>query len=189
MNFIRRFINQNRRGIIMAIAVIAFIFIVIPTLNEIAKQREENERKIANETKVELTEDEKNLPTESLLGISSVSVQKTKQNVKLIEEFVEKCNNKDITGAYNMLTNECKEALFQNEEDFKIGYYNLVFSEKRIIDMKQFLSKNNRYTYEVKFYENILSKGKSTGADFYQDYITIDENSSTRKNKFKKFYL
>ena len=183
MNKIRSFINQNRRGIILAIAIIVFIFIVIPGANNVVKKQEE--RKIeAEQNAPKLTEDEKKLPTESILdGEESVSLTKTKQNVKIIEDFIEKCNNHDIEGAYNMLTDDCKELLFTNVESFEQSYYKLIFSTKRIGDMQNYISRNNRVTYLVTFHEDVLSSGKTEDTHYYQDYITIDNNSDARKIK------
>lgn len=181
MNLIIRFINQNRRGIIIAIAVIAFVFIVIPTLNKIEgeRQKEQYEKEQAN--KVVLTEEEQNLPTQSEIGAGKVSIQKTKQNISIIEEFVEKCNNKDIEGAYNMLTDDCKQTLYKTKEAFERDYYKTIFSTRRLTDMENFISVDNRYTYYVKFYDDILSTGKIQKANYYNDYITIDENSKNGK--------
>ena len=80
MNFIIRFINQNRRGIILVIAIIAFIFIIIPTMNTIEGQRQKRAYEIEEANRVVLTEEEQNLPTKSIIGGGSVSLQKTKEN-------------------------------------------------------------------------------------------------------------
>ena len=181
MNFIRRFINQNRRGIIIVVAIIAFVFIIIPVANDIEGERQKRQYEKEKANKVELTEDEQNLPTKSIIGASSVSLQKTKANVKLIEQFVEKCNNKDVAGAYNMLTDECKKTLFQTVEDFERSYYKMIFSTRKLVDMENFICVNNRYTYYAKFYDDILATGNLKKANYYNDYITIDDNSQNGK--------
>lgn len=180
MNMIRSFIEQNRRGIILGIAIIVFIFVIIPGINKTVKNQEQKQiEKEQNAPK--LTEDEKNLPTESILyGENTVSLNTTKQNVKIIEQFIEKCNNHDIEGAYNMLTDDCKETLFTSVEGFEQSYYKLIFSEKRIGDMKNYISRNKRTTYLVTFYEDVLSSGKTENTHYYQDYITVDNNSTSR---------
>ena len=181
MNLIRRFINQNRRSIILAIAIIAFIFIIIPALNTIEGERQKRAYEIEKANRVELTEEEENLPTKSIIGAGNVSLKKTKVNVSLIENFVEKCNNKDVEGAYNMLTDECKQTLFQTVEDFEKSYYKLIFKTRKLVDMENFISANNRHTYYVKFYDDILSTGNISEANYYNDYVTIDENSENGK--------
>ncbi len=186
MGNIFRFWNQNRRGIISFIVIIVFVIVFIQILNQIAKQRNEREKAL-NRNTIVLSENEQKLPTQSSIGGGSVSISETKTNVNLIEEFIEYCNNGNITEAYNMLTNECKETLFPSESDFKNGYYTLIFTQKRLDDIKQFMSANNRYTYEVTLYEDILSNGKATGGTTYKDNITIDQNSENGKLNINSF--
>ena len=79
-----------------------------------------------------------------------------------------------------MLTDECKNVLFSSKlENFKKGYYDIIFSSKRTGDIENFISGSNRYTYRVKFYSDLLSTGSVQNVNSYQDYITIDENSTT----------
>ena len=115
-----RYWNQNRKRIITGIVAIIALILIIQILERIAKT--ENERRL-NEASIELTEEERNLPTESIIGGTGTSLQKAKTNVSLIESFVEKCNKGDVTGAYNMLTDDCKQASYQTEQNFKDGYY------------------------------------------------------------------
>lgn len=177
MNNIIRFWNQNRRGIIAGIAAIVLLIVIIQVLNQMAKMQKEER----NNNRVELTEEEKKLPTESIIGQDKVSIEVTKSNVEIIEEFIEKCNNNNIEGAYSMLTDECKEALFTTKENFKKGYYDIIFKNKRIANIEYLTSSNKRYTYQVKFYEDMLSTGNAESANSYQDYITIDENVANGK--------
>ena len=173
MNKLIRYWNQNRVKIILVVAVIAFLIIVIQLLNQVA--RENNK---ANNTKKENVVE--GLPTESIIGGQTVSTEKTEVNVNEIESFIKKCNSGDIEGAYNMLTDECKNVLFSSKlENFKKGYYDIIFSSKRTGDIENFISGGNRYTYRVKFYNDLLSTGSVQNVNSYQDYITIDENSTT----------
>ena len=175
MNNIIRFWNQNRRGIIAGIAAIVLLIVIIQALNQITK----NQLKQNNiET---LTEEEKKLPTKSIIGENSTSVEKTKDNVNIINEFVQKCNDGNLTAAYEMLTDDCKEVLFKTEENFKKGYIDIIFSTKRLINIENFISEDKRYTYKVGFYDDILSTGNAQNFESYQDYITIDENSKNGK--------
>ena len=177
MNNIIRFWNQNRKGIIAGIAAIVFLIVIIQVLNEMARQRNQAQ----NENVIQLTEEEKKLPTESIIGGEKVSIEQTKDNVEIIEEFIEKCNNGDISGAYAMLTEGCKKQLFSTEENFKKGYYDIIFSSKRLTNIENFISNSNRYTYRVNFYDDILSTGNAENSTSYQDYITVDENLENGK--------
>ena len=176
MNNIIRFWNQNRKSIVIGVTAFALLIIIIQLLNQMAKQQNTKGNTIINELQTD-----KNLPTESIIGGKSTSTETTKENVALIEEFIEKCNNGDVSGAYLMLSDDCKEVLFEKEENFKKGYYDIIFKEKRISNIENFLSKDNRYTYKVEFHSDILSSGNSEDTTSYQDYITIDENLQNGK--------
>ncbi len=182
MNNIIRFWNQNRKSIIAAGIAIVLLIIIIQVLNQIAKNA--NNKKNTN---TQISEEDRKLPTQSIIGGDSISTQTTKENVEIIENFIEKCNSGDIAGAYQMLTQDCKETLFSTEESFKKGYVDTIFQIKRISKIEQFLSQNKRYTYKVSFYNDILATGNTENVNTYQDYMTIDENSSNGKLNIHNF--
>ena len=182
MNYIIRFWNQNRKGIIAAAVAIVLLIIVVQVLNQMAKNANDK-----NNTNTQLSEEEQKLPTQSLIGSGNISTQETKNNTEMIETFIQKCNEKDIKSAYAMLTQDCKDTLFSTEESFQKGYVDIIFKTKRISNIELFLSKNNRVTYQVKFYDDMLASGNSTTSDSYQDYITIDEKSSSGKLNINSF--
>lgn len=181
MNQIIRFWNQNRKGIIIGIIAVVLIIVIIQVLNGIAKQQNEERN---NKPKVK---QEENLPTKSIIGSGSVNAEKTKTNVEIIEQFIEECNMGNISNAYAMLTNECKEVLFKTEENFKNGYYNIIFKSKKLSTIENFISANSRYTYQVKFYNDILSSGNAQDTGAFQDYITIDEKATDGKLNINSF--
>lgn len=178
MNNMIRFWNQNRKGIIAGIVAIVLLILFIQILNEIAKQQKEER----NNNKIVLTEEEKKLPTESIIGDKKVSIEETKTNVKIIENFVDKCNNGQVYDAYELLTDGCKKALFSSEESFKRGYIDTIFKNKKIINIENYISRDNRYTYKVNFYNDVLSSGNIDDMGGYQDYITIDTNGKLNIN-------
>lgn len=178
MNNIMRFWNQNRKGIIAGIIAIVLIIAIIQGLNQMAKQQNQKRRE---NTQIE-EEQEENLPTESIIGGGSVSKEVAKESVTTIEKFVQECNQGNISNAYAMLTDDCKEALFKTEENFKRGYYDIIFKKKRMSDIESFMNSGKRHTYQVKFYEDVLSSGNAKDPESYQDYITIDENGKLSIN-------
>lgn len=181
MNNMIRFWNQNRKGIIAGMIAIVLVVVIIQSLNQIAK--ENNKQKSENKQ----VEQEEELPTQSIIGADSVSKEVAKESVTLIEQFIQECNQGNIANAYAMLTDECKEALFKTEDNFKSGYYDIIFKSKRLSDIESFMSERNRHTYQVKLYDDILSSGNTKTPDFYQDYITIDENSKNGKLNINSF--
>lgn len=181
MNNIIRFWNQNRKGIIAGIIAIVLIVAIIQGLNQMAKETREQKNELPP------IEKEEELPTQSIIGGGNVSKEIAKGNVALIEEFVQACNNGEISKAYEMLTDECKEVLFKTEDNFKRGYYDIIFKNKRISDIESFLDGGRRYTYQVKLYDDVLASGNAKNPDAYQDYITIDENAKNGKLNINSF--
>lgn len=183
MNMIIRYWNQNRKVIIIGIIAIVLIITTIQVLNQMAR----NSIKQKNANRVVLTEEEKKLPTQSIIGGESTTVETAKENTQIINDFVQKCNNGEIAEAYKMLTDECKEIVFPTEESFRTGYINLIFKEKKNCDAQNFLGDVNRQTYLVKFANDVLASGNINDLQTYQDYITIDKNAKNGKLNINGF--
>ncbi len=174
MNKIIRYFNQNRRQIILGIAILVSIIVIIQILNQIAKVQMEEKNKLVQEN----TEDLSQLPTQSIITGEIVNKENTESNVELIQNFIIYCNEKKTREAYDMLTEECKKALFTTEEEFIKGYYNIIFTQKKLYGIENFRNLSGYYTYEVKFYNDALATGKIQDSDIYQDYITIDKKQA-----------
>ena len=181
MNNIIRFWNQNRKGIIAGIVVIVLLIIFTRLLNQMAKN------KLEEQSNIKIAEEKEDLPTKSIIGGETLGEEVTKSNVEIIESFIEKCNSGDVTGAYQMLTDECKKSVFTTEENFKNGYYNIIFKNKKVANIENFTSGKKRYTYRVTLNEDILSTGNIKKSSNYQDYITVDENSENGKLNINSF--
>lgn len=181
MNRLFRFWNQNRYALIIGIVAIALLIIFIHILNGIIHDE------LNNTNEVELTQAEKELPTSSVIGGESVSIETSKINVDIINSFVDKCNSGDVSGAYAMITDECKEALYPTEDMFKSGYYSRIFTTKRVAELQNFLSRDRRYTYVVTYNEDLLSTGSVQNDSAYQDYITTYEGVNENKISISSF--
>lgn len=172
MNNIIRFWNQNRKGIIVGIIAIVLLIVIIQVMNQAAK--EQKQKKNINTTIDETVED---LPNKSIITGETVKEETTKTNVSLIENFLEQCNKQDIEAAYELLTDECKEVLFNTKEDFVNNYYNIIFTETRTINIENYKNSSKTNTYKITFYEDALETGNASGTNTYQDYITVDKES------------
>ena len=181
MNNIIRLWNQNRKGIIAGIVVIVLLIIFTRLLNQMAKN------KLEEQSNIKIAEEKEDLPTKSIIGGETLGEEVTKSNVEIIESFIEKCNSGDVTGAYQMLTDECKKSVFTTEENFKNGYYNIIFKNKKVANIENFTSGKKRYTYRVTLNEDILSTGNIKKSSNYQDYITVYENSENGKLNINSF--
>lgn len=182
MNNMIRFWNQNRKGIIASVIVIVFLIVIVQILNEITKkQMNEKQEKTEN-----LRIEEMNLPSRSIITGEKVSIEATKTNTSLIKEFVNMCNNKEIDNAYELLTDDCKEANFPTKQLFIENYYNLIFLNKQNFDIENYYNDSEIYTYKIKYYVDSLSTGNISN-NSYTDYITVNEMSNKGKLNISNF--
>lgn len=167
MNRFIRYWNQNRKKIIMTIAIIAFIFLLIRALNYIAKiSKEEDESiKVVDTSK----------PIQSVITGEEVSEEITDKNLQIVQQFIDACNERKYEIAYALLTEECKENVYNNDINLFIkNYCEDIFQTKKTYEIDLWLNSGKIYTYKVKYYEdNLLATGGSQMNKNTEDYITI----------------
>jgi len=114
----------------------------------------------------------------SAITDTKVDNEKLNDDVTVINEFIENCNERNIEKAYSLLSNECKEEMYPTK-DFYENYYMMVFNNNKLeYSVENWIQD----TYEVKFIEDMLATGKINDEN-KQDYITIvEENDSFKIN-------
>ena len=130
MNRFIRYFNQNRKGIITSIAVIAFFIIFITLLNRLW---------IGNEGK-KYQNDVTDEPIKSVITGEKVSERTNEVNTQIIKKFVEYCNNGDYGRAYDLLTDECKDEYNNDKNIFLKKYIASVFSNKKTYEIELWLT-------------------------------------------------
>lgn len=175
MNRIIRYWNQNRKKIIITIAIIAFIFLLIQALNYLAKNNQENEK---NETVIT-----SNKPTQSVITGEKISEKVTDSNTSIIQSFIDLCNNQKHQEALELLTDDCKEVIFNNDVNLFINnYWKNIFQTKKTYEIELWLRENYTYMYKVKYYEdNLLATGGSQISNNTEDYITVITKNDEEK--------
>lgn len=167
---IKEFFNKNGKLVLRVIAIIFSILFIIKSLNfyyENTGKRESEE--IANnirqgETKI----------TQEDYTTKSNSVEIT------MASFVNYCNSKELVNAYEMLTDECKKAMFPTIEDFERIYINNIYNVKRNYDLARWSTEGNKITYLVTLYEDMLTTGGNSKST--QEYCTfIKQDDETYK--------
>lgn len=178
MNLIRYY-NQNRKKIWGIIIITFFAFIFLYLLNDIYNQGKENRQpKAENEININ-TNTTKLTENRSVVTGESISDKNLETATTAIDQFISYCNNKELEKAYNMLSEDCKNKMYETQEEFEEAYYNNVFEGKNKTCTVENWHQN---TYQVKILDNMLATGKSTG-NTKQDYITIvEENKETKLN-------
>lgn len=176
--------HNNKTKIWLILGIIIFVYVIIRMFN--AQIKKENEEKINNGTN-------QNLQVTTYLPSSQTSVMTnsstTKENVKkdteIIKNFIDFCNDNNIEEAYNLLSQQCKDELYKNINDFYTKYYKNIFNEKRSYDIENWASSKN-ITYKVKYLNDIMSSG-TVNDEYIEEYITVVTENNEKKLNINQF--
>lgn len=180
---LKRFYDQNRKGIWMAIIIIASLFILLQVVNYFEKIN--NEKELNNNTNGDVNAISNNINTNVNLKSSTSAItgeNVSKENLdsatKTIEKFINFCNEKKIEEAYNMLTEDCKREMYTSVNMFEQAYYNDVFNgEEKSCNIENWTGN----IYKVNIVEDMLSTGKSNNGYTKQDYMTVKKEDNGYK--------
>lgn len=176
--------HNNKTKIWLILGIIIFVYVIIRMFN--AQIKKENEEKINNGTN-------QNFQVTTYLPSSQTSVMTnsstTKENVKkdteIIKNFIDFCNDNNIEEAYNLLSQQCKDELYKNINDFYNKYYKNIFNEKRSYDIENWASSKN-ITYKVKYLNDIMSSG-TVNDEYIEEYITVVTENNEKKLNINQF--
>lgn len=176
--------HNNKTKIWLILGIIIFVYVIIRMFN--AQIKKENEEKINNATN-------QNFQVTTYLPSSQTSVMTnsstTKENVKkdteIIKNFIDFCNDNNIEEAYNLLSQQCKDELYKNINDFYNKYYKNIFNEKRSYDIENWASSKN-ITYKVKYLNDIMSSG-TVNDEYIEEYITVVTENNEKKLNVNQF--
>ena len=98
-----------------------------------------------------------------------------------IKTFVDYCNNKEYQKAYDMISDECKDAIYPVIGDFK-EYVDKRFQVKRIYSIQNFSNISKQYIYDVNFMSDFMATG-STGTNYgyVQEKFVFTEDDNSLK--------
>ena len=181
MHKIMRFIRQQRKMIIIAILVIIFIIAIISLLNYMAR----NNIKIADSTSNIYNTSNGTIKTDtSAVSGGQISETHLREVGNIIDKFVKFCNEQNVEKAYEIISNDCKEELYPNIDEFKNYYYEKVFNGKnRLYTIQNWIDD----TYMVRFTDDLLASGEAISTSSYLDYITIVDENGQKKININKF--
>lgn len=160
---------------ILVILAIALIIIVVNIALVITMKYSDNEDDGETGTTYSVTEminDSFNsVSMESDSALSGEELTSYQINMAtVIEEFTEYCNSNNVEAAYNMLTDDCKNAVYSSLESFTNNYYNYIFNGSvRRVSVENWT--NN--IYKVEYTEDFLATGVYSDDNIIQDYITV----------------
>lgn len=148
-------------------------------LNYFAKQK--------NQTEAEQNQNDNSIISERQKQYEAVSGEKKSDNTynrqtNIIEQFLNKCNDNDIEGAYDLLSDDCKKTLYPSINDFIDGYYSKNFGEKKSYSYQAWSGD----TYKIELRQDILSTGMYSDSAYVEDYYTLNGNQLNINGYVKK---
>lgn len=181
-----RYFNQNRTKILLIVFIIVFLIIFVRVLNNIIKRNLQEENN--NISNIQIDKDT-SIPDEVIISGEEISEEKAIEDKQIIESFVQACNNKDYSKAYNMLTDDCKNIVFNGTMDsFVRNYCDLIFKTSKTYKLEGWLNKTDGMTYKMTYLEdNILATGGISDGLNYTDYITITKENGENKLSIYSF--
>lgn len=164
METIRRKIKifwlEHSDPIIFFGGIIIGVIIITQILNRLAIEKKENE---VNSNNV-------NENTVTQTYIYSTEDKKTIQN------FINYCKENKTEEAYELLSYNCKNELYQTYETFIREYYNKLFTESIMPEIRY---DEEKQIFKITFYSDIIETGGFTNST--TDYYKIEQNIPENK--------
>ena len=180
MGNLRRYYYANKTKIWRGILIVAFVLVLIQVLNYFQGRKSNKTNNVSNTNMINTITNNTSLTTDkSALGTGIINETQLKNDITIIDEFLNLCNNKKFEDAYKLVSTDCKNNLFTTYEIFKKTYCDKIFNT-----YKTYTTENwNGNTYKVRITEDPLATGKTSSDMSIQDYMTIvDENNEKKLN-------
>lgn len=173
LNKYTRSLYQNINRKIYIIAFASALILVIWTLISSLFGKNKEETNVTKNTSLYK-------PAETVISGKDITESAYEEDKNLINTFIDYCNNGNVEEAYNLLSSDCKEALYNTKEDFINYYYNEVFATKREYNLQSWISNGNYHTYRVRMIDDIMSTGDYENSSNFQDYMTIMKDGNNK---------
>lgn len=175
---LRRKIRESRYKIlIIVIGIILFLLLLNIIDNSIKNQKEEKRNTSNNSIK----QDTIYKPETTVIQGSNIGEEQQEKNSSIIDKFISFCSEGKVEDAYNMLSEGCKEELYQSsKENFANNYIKQVFNTKKTYHIQSWIV-GEGYTYKVTFLDDILATGRNEH-EIVDYYTIVYENDEYRLN-------
>ena len=172
------FYNRNRKKIWWIIIMIAIFGAIWWTITHMRSSQKvattNNTSNIDNNNFNTLSMTSQN---EALSGKKSTTSQ---EKMDVLDQFFSYCNSGNIEKAYELVSDDCKEEMYQNINAFKNTYYDPVFGTgEKQISVENYIDD----IYIVTLVDDPLATG-SANQNKFQDHVTIveDEKGNIKLN-------
>lgn len=170
-----KFWRENKHKIMVVVIIVLIIFII----NKILKNYNEN---VIPEPSTTYTPHVSVLDEEEI-----VPEQYREQIVNLVDEYFNYCNNGEYENAYNLITQECRNAYYPTLDEFK-GYVDEVFEgKKKIYNIQSYSIVDNTYVYSIRILDDILATGTTDGYYYYEEKLILKEENGEMRLSIGEF--
>lgn len=190
---IRLFYYNNKQIIWVSLGIIVFVYVIIRIINY--NIRIDNEKQLAEQNSQVNSVSQSNtayLPSKTtpIISDSEVSEDTLESDTQIIQKFIDCGNSNDVEGAYNLLSQDCKDEMFSDINQFYNNYFENIFGQKRSYDIETWSSYGDYVTYRIKYLNDIMATG-NINDEFIEDYFTVITENKEKKlniNQFIKKY-
>ena len=183
MSKLRKYYYDNKTKIWKTILIIVSLFAILYFINFLIRNQNQEILTSQEQNNIQNTVvDNTSLTTnQSVVGGTILDENKLEEDISIIEEFLNLCNNKEFEQAYELVSDDCKVNVFNNNyNDFVRTYCNKIFSTK-----KTYTSENwSGDIYKIRLVEDILATGQSStsGTAIQEWYTVVEENDEQKLN-------
>ena len=178
MNNIISWYNRNRRKIIVVLTAVAIIGLIIWRIINMGFETS-IQNQVSNNLDINNQTYDSIIVTSEKSAISNQKLQQSQnEEIQLIDKFTTLCNEGKVQEAYNLVSNECKDEMYENLKDFQQAYYNPIYKNgKKNVSVSNW----NKNIYKVQFDDDFLATGEYKTDNTIQDYITVVEDNEGNK--------
>lgn len=99
-----------------------------------------------------------------------------------IDDYINKCNNKDYSGAFELLTADCKTHVFGDSLDNFTTYASSIFPNKKRYSIQNYSNYGQAYIYNVKLIDDIITTGLTNQSyAYYEEKFAVKEEDGKIK--------
>ncbi len=165
---IRNFFKKYKR----VIFIVAIVWLIIIAINFFLGRR--SETPVLNTTYN---------PHEVVLTSDTEVPEKLQTPIEdTIDDYINKCNNKDYSGAFELLTADCKTHVFGDSLDNFTTYASSIFPNKKRYSIQNYSNYGQAYIYNVKLIDDIITTGLTNQSyAYYEEKFAVKEDDGKIK--------
>lgn len=112
-----------------------------------------------------------------------VSKGDAKKIHELVDQYFNYCESKEYQKAYEQLTDDCKEYVYEDSLDNFKEYVDEIFKDGKTYNIQNYSNVDNIYVYILTILDDVESSGTTGGYNTYQERIALIKDQ--KENTFK----